>query len=307
MTQWLLINQLLFIMNNTQRSYLDMHIAVFLFGFTAILGGLIQLPSLMLVWWRVLITAIAIFTYGDIVNKLKILPRSIIYKLLGNGGIVALHWLTFFGSVKLANVSVALVTFATTSFLSSLIEPLMTKQRVKGYEVILGIFIVPAMILIVGGLPKGMIGGFIVGLVSALLAVVFSVINKKNIQKAPPLSIMFLNMSGGWILLSVIVPFYLYFDTSAIFLPSTTDWIYLVILALVCTNLGYFLSVRALRHISAFTSNLIVNLETVYGILLAWLILNEDKQLTPSFYLGAILIIISVFSYPFIKNRFMTT
>ncbi len=291
-------------MNNTQRAYLELHFAVFLFGFTAILGGFIQLPALILVWWRLLIACVTIMLYGNIFHKIHKIPRPILYQLVGTGFIIALHWVAFFGAVKLANASVALVTFATTSLIASFIEPLMMRQRIKGYEVLLGILIVPAMALIVGGLPTGMGLGFAVGLLSALLAVIFSVLNKKNVTQADPLSIMFLNLSGGWLLLSFLMPFYWVFDSSAPFIPSLSDVLYLLVLALLCTNLGYLLSVRSLRYLSAFASNLTINLEAVYGIILAWLILKEDKQLTPSFYIGASLIIVSVMSYPFLKSRF---
>jgi drug/metabolite transporter (DMT)-like permease len=292
-------------MNNTQRAYLELHFAVFLFGFTAILGGYIQLPAIALVWWRLLVACIALMIYGRIFSKIKLLSRSLIFQLIGTGFIIALHWVSFFGSVKLANASVALVTFATTSFQASFLEPLILRQKIKGYEVILGVLIIPAMILIVGSLPSGMGLGFMVGLLSAFLAVVFSILNKKNVEKADPLSMMFLNLGGGWLLLSVLMPFYYMYYKDAHFIPSNSDWGYLLVLALLCTNLGFMLSLRSLRHLSAFASNLTINLEAVYGILLAWLILKEDKQLTPSFYIGASLIILAVLIYPFLKNRFI--
>jgi drug/metabolite transporter (DMT)-like permease len=293
-------------MNITKRAYLELHFAVFLYGFTAILGGLITLPALVLVWWRILITCSAILIYGNMRKRLRDLPRTTIYKLLGVGIIVATHWLAFFGAVKLANASVALVTFATTSFQSSLLEPLLLRQRVKWYEVALGIVIIPAMAIIVGSLPSEMSLGVVVGLFSAFLAVIFSILNKKLIENADPLSITFLNLSGGWVWLSLILLIYFQKEPNLQFMPTGMDWVYLLVLALVCTNLGYILGVRALRHLSAFTTNLTINLEPVYGIVLAWLILKEDKQLTPSFYMGSVLIILTVLAYPLLKKRFET-
>lgn len=291
-------------MNTTQRAYLELHIAVVLFGLTAILGGLIQVSTIVLVWWRILIACLGILIYGDIFNKIRQLSPALRLRLLGTGFIIAIHWLAFFGSVKLANASVALVTFATTSFQSSFLEPLILRQRIKWYEVMLGILVIPAMILVVGSLPTGMGLGFCVGLLAAFLSVIFSILNKQVVDQAPPLSIMFLNLSGGWLLLSVIMPFYILNNPSLPFLPQGWDWLYISILALLCTNLGYFLAIRSLRYLSAFASNLTINLEAVYGIILAWLILHEDKQLTPSFYIGASLIIISVLSYPLLRKRF---
>ncbi len=291
-------------MTNTQRAYLELHFAVFLFGFTAILGGLIHLTAIVLVWWRIFITCSAIIGYGNIFQRIKALPRGVVLRLVGIGVIVAVHWLAFFGAVKLANASVALVTFATTSFQSSLLEPLLTRKPIKWYEVMLGVVIVPAMAFVVGSLPASMNLGLWAGLASATLAVIFSILNKQMIEKADPLSITFLNLSGGWILLSLIMPFYLIMDTTAHFMPAGWDWAYLFLLALLCTNLGYMLSIRALRYLSAFASNLTINLEPVYGIILAWLILKENKQMSSTFYIGASLIIVSVLSYPFLKNRY---
>lgn len=291
-------------MTHTQRAYLELHFAVFLFGFTAILGGLIQLTAIILVWWRISITCLAIIGYGNIFNRIKALPRGVVFRLIGIGFIVAVHWLAFFGAVKLANASVALVTFATTTFQAALLEPLLTKKPIKGYEMMLGVVIVPAMAFVVGSLPASMNLGLIVGLISACLAVIFSILNKQMIEKADPLSITFLNLSGGWILLTCLLPFYLMTDKTAQFMPVSWDWIYLLILALLCTNLGYILSIRSLRYLSAFAANLTINLEPIYGIILAWLILKENKQMTTTFYVGASLIIVSVLSYPFFKRRF---
>ena len=290
-------------MTNTQRAYLELHFAVFLFGFTAILGGLIQLTALVLVWWRIFIACSAIIGYGNIIQKIKALPKSVVRRLVGIGFIVAMHWLAFFGAVKLANASVALVTFATTSFQSSLLEPLLTRKSIKWYEVMLGVVVVPAMAFVVGSLPASMNMGLLVGLVSAFLAVIFSILNKQMIETADPLSITFLNLSGGWVLLSVIMPFYLMMDTTAHFMPQGWDWGYLFVLALLCTNLGFMLAIRSLRYLSAFASNLTINLEPVYGIILAWLILHENKQMSSTFYIGSSLIIVSVLIYPFLKNK----
>ena len=288
----------------TQRAYFELHFAVLLYGFTAILGDLIHLPALVLVWWRLFITCSALLVYGNIFFRLKSLPRPIKLKLLGVGFIVATHWLAFFSSVKLANASVALIAFATTSFQSAFLEPLLTRQKIKGYEVALGIVIVPAMAFVMNGLPATMNLGLGLGLLSAFLAVLFSILNKNLVQQADPLSITFLNLSGGWLWLSLIMPFYFKMDAQAHFMPSGWDWTYLLVLALLCTYLGYILGIRALRHLSAFAANLTLNLEPVYGIILAWLILHEDKQLTLNFYIGASMIIVAVLSYPFLRNKY---
>jgi drug/metabolite transporter (DMT)-like permease len=287
-----------------RRAYLELHFAVVLYGFTAILGVLIHLPALVLVWWRLTIALCAMFVYGDISLKIKQLSMQDKLYLSGIGVVVGLHWVAFFGAGKLANASITLVAFATTSFISSILEPFIMRHKIKWYEVALGIVIIPAMVYVVGTLPSEMGLGVFVALISAFLAVLFSILNKKMIAKTDPLSISFFNLSGAWLLLTLILPFYFQYDTHAKFLPSFNDWIFLLILSLLCTNLGYWMGIRTLRHLSAFSVALTLNLEPVYGIVLAWLILKEDKQLNPSFYIGASAIIIAVFCYPFIKSYF---
>jgi drug/metabolite transporter (DMT)-like permease len=289
---------------NIRRAYLELHFAVLLYGFTAILGVLIHLPALVLVWWRVTIALCAMLVYGNISMKIKQLPMKDKLTLLGIGVIVGVHWIAFFGAGKLANASITLVAFATTSFISSFLEPFFMRQKIKWYEVALGIVIIPAMVYVVGTLPSEMGLGVFVALISAFLAVIFSILNKKMTTQTDPLSISFFNLSGAWLLLTLILPFYFQNEPDAPFLPSLNDWIFLLILSLLCTNLGYWLGIRSLRHLSAFSVALTVNLEPVYGIILAWLILKEDKQLNTSFYVGASVIILAVLGYPFLKNLF---
>ena len=292
-------------MNPTvRRANLELHFAVLLYGFTAILGVLIELPALVLVWWRVTITLSAMLIYGNIPLKMKHLSKKDRVNLMGIGVVVGLHWMAFFGAGKLANASIALVAFATTSFMSSFLEPLLMRQKIKWYEVALGLVIVPAMAYVVGTLPANMGVGVGVALISAFLAVIFSILNKKMTLKTDPLSISFFNLSGAWLLLTLLLPFYFNAEPNAKFLPTFNDWIFLMVLALLCTNLGYWLGIRSLRHLSAFSVALTVNLEPVYGIIFAWLILKEDKQLNPSFYIGASVIIVAVLGYPFLKSMF---
>jgi drug/metabolite transporter (DMT)-like permease len=289
---------------NIRRAYLELHFAVLLYGFTAILGVLIHLPALVLVWWRVTIALCAMLIYGNIPLKIKQLSMRNKLHLLGIGVVVGVHWIAFFGAGKLANASITLVAFATTSFISSFLEPFFMRQKIKWYEVALGIVIIPAMVYVVGTLPSEMGLGVFVALISAFLAVIFSILNKKMTAQNDPLSISFFNLSGAWLLLTLILPFYFQYEPNAPFLPSFNDWIFLLILSLLCTNLGYWLGIRSLRHLSAFSVALTVNLEPVYGIILAWLILKEDKQLNPSFYVGAGIIIVAVLGYPFLKSIF---
>ena len=292
-------------MTNTQRAYLELHFAVFLWGFTAILGELIQLSSLSLVWWRVFLTSLTILLTSKTWSNVRAMPRRLVLQYICIGFIVVIHWLGFYGAVKLANASVALICMSTTSFFSSILEPFILKTKVKWYEVALGLVIVPAMAFVAGTLPNEMTLGLWVGLSSALLATIFSILNKKMIDKSDPLSITFLELGGGWMLLTVLMPVYFFYDKTALLIPpSVSDWFYLLVLSLLCTNLAYWLGIRTLRHLSAFVSNLTINLEPVYGIVLAVVILKENKELSPSFYIGATVILAAVLSYPFLRNKF---
>ncbi len=287
-----------------KKAYRDLHIAVFLFGFTAILGDLISLSALNLVWWRVLITSLSLLFLVKWAPLLR-MPRRMLWSYAGIGVIVGLHWLTFYGSVKLANASVSLVCMATTSFFTSLLEPLILGRKVRAYEILLGVFIVPGMILVANNIEVSMMTGVWVGLSSALFASLFSILNKKLISGANELDITLIEMSSAWVFLSIVILF-MTIQSGVLpeIMPTPTDWFYLLILALLCTTFAYVLALRSLHHLSAFASNLTINLEPVYGIILAWLILKDSEDVTSGFYLGGVIIIASVFSYPFFRKRF---
>jgi drug/metabolite transporter (DMT)-like permease len=293
-------------MHPVRRSYLELHLAVLLLGFTAILGGLIQLSALALVWWRVLITTLSL---APLMNSNRLWRDSspgAVPRFAGIGVLVALHWLTFYGAIKLANASIALVAFATTSFFTALIEPLIMRHKSNWHEIGLGVLIVPGMILVVRNIDLSMLLGLSVGLLSALLAAVFSSLNKKLIAWSDELTITFLELGAAWIFLSAVIPvFYLSTGESISNMwPSPSDWVYLLILSLLCTTLAYVMTLRALRNLSAFAANLTINMEPVYGIVLAWAILGENKELSPGFYLGVAIILAAVFCHPLLKKLY---
>ena len=290
-------------MKATNRAYLELHIAVFLFGFTAILGDLIQLSALALVWWRVLFTSVSLLFLIKARVLFRELPRRTLLAFMGIGILVAWHWLCFYGAIKWSNASIALVAMATTSFFTSLLEPLIMRQRLKWYELALGVFIIPGMLLIVNGIKMAMLDGLYLGLGAALLAALFATLNKKLIGQSSALNITFLELGSAWLFLSLVLPVYAALGFEALqFMPSISDVAYLLVLSLMCTTLAYVLALRALRHLSAFASNLAINLEPVYGIVLAWLILREDKELHPNFYWGVVIIVVAVFCYPLLRK-----
>ncbi|GJM34875.1 MAG: membrane protein [Saprospiraceae bacterium] len=292
-------------MDSEKRAYLELHVAVLLFGFTAILGDLIQLSALVLVWWRVLLTSISLLFLIKVVPLIRQMPRRLLLRFMGIGVLVALHWLAFYGSIKLANASIALVCMATTSFFTSLLEPWIMRQKVKGYEIALGLLILPGMILIVNATELSMMSGIWVGLLSAFLAALFGTLNKKYIGESNVLNITFLELGTAWLFLSLILPFALYNTAGALqFMPSLVDWGYLLVLALFCTTLAYVLALRSLVHLTAFAANLTINLEPVYGIALALILLDDSQELTANFYFGVLIIMGVVFTYPWFRKRF---
>ena len=294
-------------MNDYKKAYLELHVAVLLFGFTAILGDLIDLSAFVMVWWRMLITAFSLLFLIRFGQRLRQMPRKLIAAYMGIGFLVALHWVCFFGSIKYSNASVCLVCMATTSLFTSFLEPLITRQKFKWYETAIGLVIIPGMMLVVNNIDSAMWLGIFLGLIAAFLAALFGTLNKRLIDKADPLNITFLELGSGWLFLSILFPFYFQQVPDAGFWPSPMDWLYLGILSLLCTTLAYVLALRALKYLSAFASNLTINLEPVYGILLAIIILKEHHELSLGFYWGCAIIIASVLGYPFLRNRFETS
>jgi len=309
-----------------RTAYFQIHIAIILWGFTAILGDLISLSAIVLVWWRVLLTTISLLFLIDAGKLLRRLPPKTLLQFFGIGVLIAVHWITFFGAVKLANASIALICMATTSLFTSFLEPIFTDRPFRLYELVLSLFIIPGMWLIVDSTEVTMMWGIAVGLSSAFLVSLFSIFTKKLIDTAGPYEITFLQISSATIFLSFLLPIYFYLTPEAAFLPAgcdwtslftyggelksflwkwlRCDWVGLIILALVCTTYAYTLSIKAYNHLSAFAINLTVNLEPVYGIAIAWFILTDSDELSPDFYWGVLVILITVFSYPVFRNFF---
>ncbi|MFZ1751202.1 MAG: DMT family transporter [Saprospiraceae bacterium] len=290
-------------------AYLKIHIAVVLFGFTAILGDLIAMPAIMIVWWRVLITSISLLLFIRFGRQLKNLPVSLIKKYAVIGMVIGLHWICFYGSVKLSNASICLICMSTTSLFTSIIEPLYVRSRFNKLELIMGILIIPGMVLIVNNIDVNYIAGVWVGLLSAFLAAVFSILNKANIKGADPYTISFIELSSAWGMISILlILMWVTGYAPKLYIPPTmADWLYLIVLALLCTTFAHVLTLKSLKYLTAFASNLVINLEPVYGIILAIVILNEHRDLHAMFYVGASLILLSVISYPYLNKKFHPT
>jgi drug/metabolite transporter (DMT)-like permease len=288
-------------MDTIKKSYLQLHFSVFLWGFTAILGALITLEALDLVWWRMLITSLSFVLLLKGFKAYWAYPLSKVLSMMGIGCIVALHWLCFYGSVKLANASVALIGVSTAALFSSLFEPLVFKKKISKLEVFLGLMVIPGIALIVNTLRQDFHLGLYVGIASGILASTFTVLNKKTLEGVRAKDMSFVELSAGFLFLSIFMPFF-GFSGGFVF-PQSTDIYYLLLLSVGCTTLPFVLSLEALKHLSAFITNLSVNLEPIYGLILAVVILKENQELNFGFYLGCLIILVSVFSYPLIKAR----
>jgi len=275
---------------------------VVLFGFTAILGDLIEMAALPIVWWRLLITSLSLIFVVNWIRLKKELGMRQIFIYSGIGVIVGLHWVTFYGSIKLSNASVTLVCMATTSFFTAVLEPRIIGRAFDRVELLLGLFIIPGMAFIVSDLDSSMIWGVPVGLTSALLASLFSIWNKKYIGDGGVLRITFIELTAAFLFLSVLLPFFWEGAGWDYIRPTLMDAVYLLILGLLCTTLAFSLVLEALKQVSAYVSALTINLEPVYGIFLAYLLLSDHEDVSGSFYLGACIILTAVLGYPLLQR-----
>lgn len=287
---------------STQRAYLELHLAVLLFGFTAILGRLIQLEETPLVFFRMGLTALSLLFFPGVYRRFVQMSSRERWQLAGIGTIVALHWVTFFGSIKASTVSVTLSCFGTTALFSSIIEPVVTGRRFRAEELLIGLLILPGIWLIHRATGQYSLG-IALGLISAALAATFSSFNKRKVEQHDAQTLTFVELGAGFLFLAALLPFRSAYGETGSLWPSPMDWFWLLILALLCTTLAYVLSVRALRPLSAFASNLTINLEPLYGILLAMLIFQEHQELPSNFYLGAGIVLAAVFVHPLLSRR----
>jgi drug/metabolite transporter (DMT)-like permease len=285
-----------------KKAFLLLHGAVFLAGFTGILGRLITLNEGSLVWWRLFITVITLWLIFFFQKKIVRVSTTDLLKLFGVGAIAAMHWVAFYGSIKYANISVALVCFSSIGFFTAFLEPLILRRKFNYIELLLGLLVIAGIYLIFQFDPRYQ-KGIIIGIISAVLGSLFPIFSRGLLQKHFPATVTLYELTGGLIFLSVMMPLYLYFFPVASYLPSLPDLGWLFILAWFCTVLAFNLSMRALKKISAFTVNLTYNLEPLYGIILAFIVFREDKLLRPEFYWGLSLILLSVISQTFLVYR----
>ncbi|UPQ78577.1 DMT family transporter [Flavobacterium azooxidireducens] len=287
--------------NDNVKSYLHLHLIVFIWGFTAILGELISLDALPLVWFRMLMAVgfIVIFIFYKKIDLT--IPRKTIFAFLLLGLVIALHWLTFFKAIKVSNVSVTLACLSTGAFFTSFLEPILYKRKVVWYEVFFGLIVVGGLYIIFN-FEGDYYLGIILALTSAFLSALFSVINGKYAKMYDSTVISFYELFGGVLCFSI----YLLFTGSfsrEFFILQPSDWVYLIILSSVCTAYAFIASVKVMKFISPYTVMLTINLEPIYGIILALLIFKDKEKMSQEFYFGAIIILLTVVLNGIIKYR----
>ncbi|MBS0557792.1 MAG: DMT family transporter [Proteobacteria bacterium] len=289
-------------MSPSAKAHAQVHFCVVLWGFTAILGKAITLRALPLVWWRMLLVVLVLALLPRVWRGLRRMPPRLIGAYAGIGVLVSIHWLTFYAAIKLANASVAATCIAIAPVFLALIEPWVAARRFDPRELLLGIGVVPGVALIVGGIPSDMRLGLVVGVVSAFFVALFGAGNKRLAGHADPMTITAIELGVGVLFLSLLAPI-LPHAGPAFVLPDAHDAILLLILAMACTLLPFALALVALRHVSAFSMQIATNLEPVYAIILAIILLGEQRQLDSLFYLGGAIVLATVLLHPLLAGH----
>ncbi len=278
--------------NDNFKSYALLHLIVFIWGFTAILGALISLDALPLVWWRMSLAVVFIFIYIRIKKISLKIPRKTLVAFLFAGLVIALHWFTFFKAIKVSNVSVTLACLSTGAFFTSILEPLLFGKKVVWYEVLFGLIVI-AGLYIIFNVEVNYVLGIVLALTSAFLSALFTVINAKYTKIYMPSVISFYELVGGVGFLSIYLLFSSGFTTE-FFSLSIEDFGWLILLASVCTAYAFIASIKVMKYLSPYTVMLTINLEPIYGIILAVLIFKDSEHMNPMFYVGAAIILLTV-------------
>ena len=283
------------------KNYIHLHFLVVIAGITAVLGELISLDAIPLVWYRMSIGAVLMLGYIILKKKPLRVPLKVLFNLSVAGIIIALHWITFFAAINVSNISITLAMFSTGAFFASLIEPLFFKRKIIGYEILFGLIVIVGIVLITQTELKYILG-IVLGISSALFSTLFAVLNGKFVQHYPPSIISFYEFISGVLFMSIFLAFREDGFNVAYFQISLSDWIYLFILASVCTAYAFIASIHVMKYITPYTVVLTYNLEPIYGIILAMVLFPESETMRPLFYVGAGLIIFTVLLNAVFKN-----
>ena len=286
--------------NDNLKSYLNLHLIVFIWGFTAILGALITIDADFLVWYRMLFAALFLGTFL-LIKKIPFeISFSAVLKLVFVGLLIALHWITFFESIKVATVSITLSVFSLGAFIASILEPIFYGRKVLWYEVFFGLVIIAGLALILQ-VEINYLHGMLLALVSIVLGVVFTLFNGKLIAHHEPSVIAFYEFLAGFLFISIYFLFKGSFTVES-FVLTPKNWLLILLLASICTAYAFTASVKVMRRLSPYTVMLTTNLEPVYGIVLAYFIIGGKEKMSAEFYIGALIIMITIILNGIIKH-----
>lgn len=286
--------------SQTVKDYLLLHFIVLIWGFTSILGLLISLPALELVFYRTLLAAVGVGLVMVWRKKNILVPPAELIKIVGVGILISLHWIFFFWSAKVSTASVCLAGMATTSLWTAFVDPIINRTKIKWYEVALGLLVISGLVVIFQ-FESGYWLGLSLALLSAFLSALFSVFNAKLTFRHTPYQITLYEMAAASLFALFFMPIYSEFLNDGAPIQwewKGLDWVWMLVLSAICTVYAFSVSVELMKRVSVFTINLTINLEPVYGILLAVLVFGEKEKMTPQFYLGTLIILISVLIYP---------
>ena len=289
-------------LNVKLKNYLHLHFLVFIAGFTAILGELITITAIPLVWFRMAIALVLFFVY---IKAFKIdihISLKAVLKLFVAGIIIALHWITFFGSIDESNVSIALSMFSAGAFFASIIEPIIFKRKIIWYEIIFGILVVIGLLIITQSEIK-YFNGIVLGIFSAFLSSLFAVLNGKFLRHHSATVITFYEFISGMLFITLFIIIFKGGFSFEFFNLRVSDYSYLFILASVCTAYAFIASVHVMKVISPYTVVLSYNLEPIYGIIIALILFPETEIMSANFYYGALLILTTVLLNALLKNK----
>ena len=289
-------------MQPVNQARLQIHFCVLLWGFTAILGKMITLPALPLVWWRMLLVVAALLLIPKVWRGLRAMPARLIWAYAGIGVLVSLHWLSFYAAIKLSNASVGATCIALGPVFLAFIEPWIARRKFDPRELMIGAAVVPGVVLVVGGVPHDMRLGIAVGVLSALFVALFGSLNKRLVEHGDPLTVTFIELGTGTVFLTLLAPLLPHAGPPFV-LPSAHDALLLLALSFGCTLLPFALALVALRHMSAFGTQMVTNLEPVYAIVLAIVLLGEQHELDHWFYVGVAVILAAVFVHPLLNRQ----
>lgn len=286
------------------KNYLELHFIVFLWGFTAILGKLISIPAVELVFTRTLVaaTALALILYFNKISFRVGAPTML--KIISVGFLISAHWILFFASARVSSVAICLAGLSTVSLWTAVLEPVFTSKKIRSLEVFMSLLIIAGLYLIFR-FEIDHVLGIVMAVASAMLSALFTIINSRLVRQHRPLVISCYEMAGACLASALFFPIYSQWlsDSGQLnFHMTGWDVLWVLILAIVCTVYPFTSSVRLMQKISAFTVNLSVNLEPVYGILFALLIFKDSEHMSTGFYLGAAIILLSVFAHGLIES-----